>query len=360
MASIITEVQYHEIHGPLPIHNTIDYISKVEILPNILYHLSTHRASIQSIVPTSTSTSPCPAYLRMAHLSPTAVFSPSIARQQLAAAKDWSYIDSWLSLKFAPRPAPPFERNATTLASLLALASLNQSADEERDMLFTVQSTAAQELAQKHEVDPHGEMLDAFEDALTREGKVALDALAEMSVALHQPVVDVERLAVKTLELQKRKCDLEQASARVELLQKHVTRELARLDSLILELKSGVYNAPADLSKQTLEYQRKTKVLATKLPELKDRLISLTAAAGGPPRPTIEEVRLEEDRFRELMEVVKSLEAQVKAYHGLPHDTDLARLEVEALKAELRDLSRRRDNMFEGLVERESPQKRRL
>lgn len=296
----------------------------------------------------------------MAHLSPTAVFSPSIARQQLAAAKDWSYIDAWLSLKFAPRPVPPFERNGATLASLLALASLNQSADEERDMLFTVQTKAVHELAQRHQADPHGETLEALEDALTRDGRISLNALADMSVALHQPVADVERLAGKLLELQRREYDLQQASARVDLLQKHISREMARLDVLISDLKSGVYDVPADLSKQTLDYQRKTKVLAAKIPELRDRLASLTMAAGGTPTPTLHDVNHEEDRFRELMEVVKSLETQVKSYHGLPHDTDLARLEVETLKAELRDLSRRRDNMFEGLVERESPQKRKL
>jgi HAUS augmin-like complex subunit 1 len=56
---------------------------------------------------------------------------------------------------------------------------------------------------------------------------------------------------------------------------------------------------------------------------------------------------------------VKDLEAQVKSYHGLPQDTDLARLELESIRVELRDLTRRRDNMFEGLVERESPKKSR-
>jgi len=57
--------------------------------------------------------------------------------------------------------------------------------------------------------------------------------------------------------------------------------------------------------------------------------------------------------------MVQELELKVKSYQGLPQDSDLARLELEGLRIELRDLTRQRDSMFEGLVERESPQKKR-
>ena len=53
----------------------------------------------------------------------------------------------------------------------------------------------------------------------------------------------------------------------------------------------------------------------------------------------------------------KDLEAQVNAFQGLPPDRDLARQELEALRAELRGVARRRDAVFEGLVERETPRK---
>merc|ERR1711939_855085 len=59
----------------------------------------------------------------MSHLSPSAIFSPSVARQQQAAAKDWNYIDNWLSSKFNGKTPPPFERNNDTLKALLALAA---------------------------------------------------------------------------------------------------------------------------------------------------------------------------------------------------------------------------------------------
>ena len=110
------------------------------------------------------------------------------------------------------------------------------------------------------------------------------------------------------------------------------------------------------LTKQTIDYQRKTRVLAAKLPELREKVASLTFK-GGSAKVTIQEVKAEEQRFQDLMATVKDLETQVKSYHGLPQDTDLARLELERLRVELRDLSRQRDSMFEGLVERETPRK---
>jgi len=95
--------------------------------------------------------------------------------------------------------------------------------------------------------------------------------------------------------------------------------------------------------------------LASKLPDLRDRMASLASA--GKSNITIQDVKGEEEKFKISMVVVKELETQVKIYHGLPQDTDLARLELERLRVELRDLTHERDSMFEGLVERESPKK---
>jgi HAUS augmin-like complex subunit 1 len=294
----------------------------------------------------------------MAHLSPSAIFSPSVARQQLATAKDWNYIDGWLNTKFNGKSAPPFERNNDTLKALLALAALNETADEDAELLSKVEAKSMQELQRKEVTDPDGEILKAMEDNLTRDGYASLDALSSAGVALRQPLAEIERLAQKIVYLQVSSFNLEQTSDRVAILQRHLSTELEHITALVEELQGDTYRPSSDLSKQTLDYQRKTKVLAAKLPELKNRIASLTTAAGG-PKPTIEEVKVEEERFRELMAAVKELEAQVKTYHGLPHDTDLARLEVERLRVEVKKLMRQRDGMFEGLVERESPKKAR-
>ena len=291
----------------------------------------------------------------MAHLSSSAIFSPSVARQQLAAAKDWNYIDSWLSTKFNGKTPPAFERNNDTLKALLTVATLNETADEERELLSRVEAKALQDLQAKAAADPHRQLLNSVEESLTREGQKSLEALSSLSVALNQPIPDIENIGRSIITLHVASCDLDQAADRVSILEEHLKGELEKINSLITDLQSDAYQPPSDLAKQTSEYQRKIKGLASKLPELKERVASLSVAAGTPI--TIQDVKNEEDKFKALMVTVKDLEAQVKSYHGLPQDTDLARLELESLRVELRNLTRERDSMFEGLVERETPRK---
>jgi HAUS augmin-like complex subunit 1 len=292
----------------------------------------------------------------MAHLSPSAIFSPSVARQQLAAAKDWNYIDSWLSSKFNNKTPPPFERNNDTLKAFLALAALSESADEERELLARVEAKGLQDLQAREATDPNTQLLCSIEESLTREGTASLEALSTLSVALNQPIPDIEKLGRSIVDLQVTSYDLDQATDRVSILKNHLNNELDNINALIKDLQSDAYQPPLDLTKQTTDYQRKTKALASKLPELRDRVASLTTSTGS-SKITIQDVKAEEDKFKELIAIVKDLEAQVKSYCGLPQDTDLARLELESIRVELRELTRRRDNMFEGLVERESPKK---
>ncbi|TVY59292.1 hypothetical protein LCER1_G000091 [Lachnellula cervina] len=293
----------------------------------------------------------------MAHLSPSAsaIFSPSVARQQLAAAKDWNYIDSWLSSKFNGKTPPVFERNNDTLKALLALAALNETADEERELLERVEAKALQDSQAQEDANPHKQLLNSIEESLTREGQTSLEALSSLSVSLNQPVFDLEKLGRSIIDLHITSNDLDQVADRVSILEKHLKGELEKINSLITDLQSDAYQPPSELAKRTSEYQRKIKGLAAKLPDLKERVASLSAATGTPI--TIQDVKNEEDKFKALMVTVKDLEAQVKSYHGLPQDTDLARLELEGLRVELRELTRERDSMFEGLVERETPRK---
>jgi HAUS augmin-like complex subunit 1 len=294
----------------------------------------------------------------MAHLSPSAIFSPSVARQQLAAAKDWNYIDSWLSTKFNGKTPPPFERNNDTLKALLALAALNETADEERELLARVEAKALQELQAKDEADLNAQLLRSIEESLPREGRSSLEALSTLSITMNQALPDIEKLGRSIIDLQVSTYDLDQASERVSILEKHLSKELETINALVKELQSDAYRPSPDLTKQTIDYQRKTKALASKLPELKDRVASLSASLGT-SKVTIQAVKEEEDKFKSLMALVKDLEVQVKSYHGLPQDTDLARLELESVRVELRDLTHQRDSMFEGLVERETPRKAR-
>lgn len=292
----------------------------------------------------------------MAHLSPSTIFSPSVARQQLAAAKDWNYVDGWLASKFNGKPAPPFERNNDTLKTLLALAALSENADEDRDLVFKVEQQSLEELLKQESFNSNSHILKSLEDNLTGEGKISLDALASTGVALNLPFADVEQVAQKILDVQVTSSNLDRVAERVFILERELNKELQHVTALLQELQSDIYQPSPDLPKQTLNYQRKTKALSAKLPELKDRVAFISAAVGI-PKPTIHDVQGDEEKFKDLMVTVKRLEAQVRDYHGLPHDTDLARLELETLRVELKDITRKRDGMFEGLVERESPQK---
>lgn len=69
-------------------------------------------------------------------------FSPSKARAQRAQAADWQQVDSWLSSKYQGRTVPTFERNDETLRVLLALVAANEKADEEREVLWTIEKKA--------------------------------------------------------------------------------------------------------------------------------------------------------------------------------------------------------------------------
>lgn len=65
----------------------------------------------------------------------------------------------------------------------------------------------------------------------------------------------------------------------------------------------------------------------------------------------IPELKAEEREIRDLEARVSGLEGRVRGFEGLPPDKEMALLEVEKMRKELEALARRRDAMFEGLVE---------
>lgn len=79
----------------------------------------------------------------------SALFSPSKARQQQAQAKDWSFVDAWLQRRYGTKSVPAFERNEDTLQALLALATLNESADEQRNLVHRIHKAALKDSDEK-------------------------------------------------------------------------------------------------------------------------------------------------------------------------------------------------------------------
>jgi HAUS augmin-like complex subunit 1 len=308
----------------------------------------------------------------MAHLQKqAAIFSPSVARAAASAAKDWNAVDSWLASRLGRAP-PPFERNAETLRVLLALVSANESADEERDVLCRAEADALAEInnkAAEEEEDVRGDgdgdldsvkddILSMIESSLPRDGRQALDALASSAGELGlSPAaaaeVDAASIGQRLASLQAEIFTLSQAADRVSVLRRYIDLECVRMEAVVRELCDGEsYRPPADLAKQNLEIQRRLKTAAAALPRT-------TRKVDGVPEGglTAEQVRAEEEEFLALLVRRNDLDAQVRSFQGLPPDPDAARHELERLRDELRQATRRRDTVFEGLVERETPRK---
>ncbi|KAK4184452.1 hypothetical protein QBC35DRAFT_441416 [Podospora australis] len=338
----------------------------------------------------------------MAHFPPTtAIFSPSVARAAASAAKDWSYVDAWLSRNFPSRPVPPFERNADTLRALLALASANEQADEERVLLSRLESEALSQLQQSHTSsiieDARAAILTSIETSLTREGTAALEALAQLALQLNTPLPTPSFLGTELLGLSVQLAKIEQTLSRIDTLTSYITTESTHLANISAEIDTkpsttsdddydnndehnantskssdGYHPSPA-LAKSNLDVQRRIKTLSARLPELRDKLVSLSSSSTSPysassspakqppPLPqqviSIPEIRKEEEVYLALLQEKKDLDAQLSAFAGLPHDTAAARGELEGLRRELRKMTQQRDSVFEGLVERETPKK---
>ncbi|KAL2194558.1 hypothetical protein P885DRAFT_63037 [Corynascus similis CBS 632.67] len=362
----------------------------------------------------------------MAHLPPSAaIFSPSVARAAASAAKDWSYVDNWLQRKFPGRGPPPFERNPDTLRALLALASANEAADEERALIARLEAETLDQLRAHSEQQSHVQeedaaaatttlesareaILTALESSLPREGQTALTALAALALQTDIPLPTPADLGTELISLSASAATLEQTASRIHALTAHIEREAAATARLAAELRppspagdgghlslsssddeeqAGLstpntttsttktksmnatgYQPPPTLALQNLALQRQIRALSSEVPSLRDKAAALarrvqaqtpvsSSSSSSSLFPSLVRVREEEEAYLGLLSTKQDLDAQVRAFAGLPHDAELARRELEELRAELRRLEARRDEVFEGLVERETPRK---
>jgi HAUS augmin-like complex subunit 1 len=285
--------------------------------------------------------------------------SPTKARQAAIQAKDWAYVNSWLSRQYAPKPVPHFERNADTLRVLLTLAAANDAADEEANLQHRAREEAMKTFKLREELeakDPHEhqkmEILDEVEMCLDERGRNNLDDLADAAVTLGDTLNPTpEDLSQSIVELAAEEFDAQDQMAKVDMLHRYLQKELVRLQEDLEDLRSDkAYETPADTQSLTSEWVRGTKVLSTKVGEYQDRIASLER--NQPRGPTIDELMVEEENVIRLRETVKSLENRVKAFHDLSKDVPGARARYKQLERELGQLTRQRDTMFGNLVER--------
>ncbi|KAE9988880.1 hypothetical protein EG328_005590 [Venturia inaequalis] len=299
------------------------------------------------------------------HVLPTALFSPSKAAAQRAQAQDWHTIDVWLSSKYQGRSVPTFERNEDTLKILRELVAANERGDEERDLIWGVWSEGLGEM-KRGMGETNSPLTADLTNGLPPTGLIALSSLSTLAIELNTPSCDALSIVETVTNLTLTQQTLTQSLIRLTQLQKRLETHLQSLWSANHELRSENFQAPRELARQTLDWNRNTKQLRSKITEYNDRLSTLNPYQGSPspyssPRRNhsrsntvsltpVEEVVEKEKRLLELGEKVRELEEQVKAYKGLPKDKDDARKVVEKIRKENDKLRQKRDRLFEGLV----------
>lgn len=277
-----------------------------------------------------------------------ALFSPSKARIAQAQARDWGFVDTWLTKRYGGKRIPAFERNDETLEALLALATQNESADEQRMAVDRVEQSALNGFDRQRT----GQAEDVFQ-AVTRyldhRGEESLDLLAQAAVSLDiPPASGMGNFIAASLELQTGSFDLRQQQTQLQNQLAALQRECNRLKSLLREIKDDAFRPSSELPEQTVEWAKSSKHLKAKIGEYDDRLSALRAA--GTPSPTLEQFAKQMEQYQAARQRLAELEAELKGFQSLPTNAREARAALERARDELRVLAQRRDRMFESLV----------
>jgi HAUS augmin-like complex subunit 1 len=207
--------------------------------------------------------------------------------------------------------------------------------------------------------------------------------MASLAIQTNTPLPTPPTLGAELISLTTQSSAIEQTISRIQTLTAYIAREAAATATLATTLRppspphphhhhdhhddpnphpepTSSYHPPPTLALQNLTLQRQIKTLTTQIPTLRDKAAalarSLNSSSSG-PSPSIPQLRAEEEAYLALLALKQDLDAQVRAFQGLPPDTEQARHELEGLRAELRRMTITRDEVFEGLVERETPRK---
>ncbi|KAF7198084.1 hypothetical protein HII31_00440 [Pseudocercospora fuligena] len=275
----------------------------------------------------------------------SALFSPSKARAQQAQAKDWAAVDAWICRKYGSR-LPPFERNEDTLQALLTLANLNESADEQRNQIDKIEKAALQSLT-KRNGNVSDEILHSLQAELANETHI--DTLAETTVALDSPNVDIATIGKELIDLNSAQFEMQQQIRNAQCQLANLKSEQAHLQTLLNELHGDAFQTPLDTSHLTNDWIKSTKTLRAKVAEYEERLSANrpTTSSNGSFEYTQQRIRdIEKQRSH-----LSSLEAELSAFRDLPSDAKSARAKLEEARDHLRKQTAKRDRLFESLVE---------
>lgn len=211
----------------------------------------------------------------------SALFSPSKARIAQAQAQDWLFVDTWLARKYAGKRPPAFERDEETLEALLALATVNDHADEQRSTLDKVEKAALTALTKK---SPNADVYELISGQLNAEGRQSLDALAQTAVVLDVPLTSSSTdLATAAISLQQHHFELSQLQHRLAHQTEAARSDMLRLKPILRELDDDAFQSAPDLPEKTSDWTRNSKHLKAKIGEYDERYAVLR-----PPNAALE------------------------------------------------------------------------
>jgi HAUS augmin-like complex subunit 1 len=195
-------------------------------------------------------------------------------------------------------------------------------------------------------------LLSQLTASLTPEGEQALDALASTVIALNTPTAHPETIAHALIQHMTTAQNLTNQLAHIQTLQDYVTRQQALLRAQLTALKTDpAFKTPMNIQRQTTEHTRQTKHMRTRIRECEDKLAALQANQSRAMTPGSKHIGSAE-ALDELRERVEAVEREVGGFEGLPADREMARKDVARLEVRLDEVRRRRDELFEGLVEK--------
>lgn len=253
-------------------------------------------------------------------------------------------MDAWLAKKYGQRLAT-FERNDETLQALLHLATLNDGADEQRALVERVERTALQSML-KRVANEDGAYSTVLRH-LSTNGRSSLDTLAKVAVSLRS--TDLATMCDRFSDLVISHFDAYEQIRQMDAQQHALKREQARLDTLLHDLKDDALQAPENVLEQTNDWTRDAKHLRAKVVEYDERLSSFRAQS--PASPKMEHLAEQMTDLKAQRARLASLTGMLSTFQSLPSDLPSARVKIESARNELAGLMKKRDRLFEGLVE---------
>jgi len=276
----------------------------------------------------------------------SALFSPSKARAQQAQAKDWAFIDAWLAKRYGSKRLPVYERNQDTLQTLLALATYNDTADEQQTLAERTQRSVLQTVVKRH-TNEDRTLQRALLQTISEAGERTVDALSELALVLHSN--DIVTMAKTLREITIEHFQLRERNKRAQTLQTMLDGELARVGNVLKDIKSDVLATPPAWPKQTYEWTRTAKHLKTKVAEYDERLSGLQPAYA--PSVSVEQTARRLTDLESHRIALSELEMELDGFQSLPSDGKAAKPKLETVRDRLRKLTAERDNIFEHLVD---------